>query len=84
MSQQLIIQAVDLAILGKWEDAHQIVQDLDQPYAYWIHAILHKIEGDNSNANYWYRLAKQKQSNLSTLEELQLIKSKLTQSNLKP
>jgi hypothetical protein len=42
---------------GDWTGAHEIVQDLDTPAAAWIHAYLHRKEGDESNARYWYRMA---------------------------
>ncbi len=42
---------------GNWEKAHQIVQDLKTAEAAWIHAHLHRVEGDPSNARYWYSLA---------------------------
>ena len=35
--------------------AHKIVQEMSDPLACWVHAILHKIEGDASNSRYWYR-----------------------------
>ncbi len=51
-------EAVDLALAGKWDDAHGIVQQFDgEPTAAWIHAVLHKIEGDQDNSRYWYRRA---------------------------
>ena len=51
-------QAIDLALAGKWEAAHQIVQAYeDDTTASWIHAVLHKIEGDLGNSRYWYRRA---------------------------
>jgi hypothetical protein len=40
-----------------WEGAHAIVQGLDGRDAAWIHAHLHRVEGDLGNAAYWYRLA---------------------------
>lgn len=46
--------ALDLAQSGDWDGAHAIVQDLGDPVACWIHAILHKIEGDAANSRYWY------------------------------
>ena len=50
--------AVDRALAGAWEEAHEIVQaDETDPTACWIHAVLHKIEGDAGNARYWYRRA---------------------------
>ncbi|WP_224998743.1 hypothetical protein [Cesiribacter sp. SM1] len=42
---------------GDWEKAHDIVQDLESPEASWIHAYLHRKEGDEWNAGYWYRRA---------------------------
>jgi hypothetical protein len=42
---------------GKWNHAHQIVQDEATPDAAWVHAYLHRVEGDPGNASYWYRRA---------------------------
>ncbi len=42
---------------GDWDGAHGIVQDDPSPDAAWIHAHLHRVEGDLSNAAYWYRQA---------------------------
>lgn len=42
---------------GDWTRAHEITQDLDGADAAWVHAYLHRREGDLSNAAYWYRLA---------------------------
>ena len=39
---------------GDWRRAHEIVQDDDGPQAAWVHAYLHRVEGDLSNARYWY------------------------------
>lgn len=40
-----------------WEKAHALVQDLSDKNAAWIHAYLHRKEGDIWNADYWYRRA---------------------------
>ena len=40
-----LLQAIDLA-LTEWHTAHQIVQQYEDATAAWIHAVLHKIEGD--------------------------------------
>ncbi len=40
-----------------WERAHRIVQALDDPLAARIHAYLHRVEGDEANARYWYARA---------------------------
>jgi hypothetical protein len=53
-----LLQAVELALAGKWDAAHQLVQKYeDDATAAWIHAVLHKIEGDLGNARYWYQRA---------------------------
>jgi hypothetical protein len=46
--------AVALALAGEWDPAHRIVQEFNDPTACWIHAVLHKIEGDSWNSRYWY------------------------------
>lgn len=41
---------------GDWQRAHAIVQQDEQdPLACWLHAVLHKQEGDDWNSRYWYR-----------------------------
>ena len=42
---------------GDWGRAHDIAQDIDGADAAWVHAYLHRREGDLPNAAYWYRLA---------------------------
>lgn len=37
-----------------WENAHNIAQDYSDVTANWLHAVLHKIEGDVVNSRYWY------------------------------
>jgi len=45
-----LLQASELALAGKWDAAHQIVQQYeDDATAAWIHAVLHKMEGDLIN-----------------------------------
>ena len=52
------LRALDLALTGQWDTAHQIVQQYEaDTMAAWIHAVLHKIEGDQDNSRYWYRRA---------------------------
>jgi len=43
---------------GHWDRAHQIAQEIDSPDGAWVHAYLHRREGDRSNATYWYRQAR--------------------------
>ncbi len=57
MSQNPVIQALEEVKNGNWEKAHSIVQDLETREAARIHAYLHRMEGDEFNAGYWYRRA---------------------------
>ncbi len=43
---------------GDWEAAHQIVQDDPSELGSWAHGVVHLMEGDLSNARYWYRKAR--------------------------
>lgn len=52
-----------------WEQAHRLVQDEAGPQAALIHAYLHRKEGDNWNADYWYRQAGEKRPPLSLQQE---------------
>ena len=44
---------------GDWEKAHSLAQDVDDRSGAWVHAYLHRKEGDLGNAGYWYRRANQ-------------------------
>jgi hypothetical protein len=44
---------------GDWDKAHQVAQTVDDAHGAWVHAYLHRKEGDLSNARYWYRRAGQ-------------------------
>jgi hypothetical protein len=51
-----LAEAVRGALAGDWQAAHGIVQEHeDDPVASWIHAVVHRMEGDLGNARYWYR-----------------------------
>ncbi len=43
---------------GNWESAHNIAQDIHTIMGSWIHALLHVIEGDQWNGDYWFAKAK--------------------------
>jgi hypothetical protein len=47
------------AAKGKWDEAHKIVMHEETADAAWVHAYLHRVEGDLGNAGYWYRQAGQ-------------------------
>jgi hypothetical protein len=44
---------------GDWAKAHTLAQDVDDASGAWVHAYLHRKEGDLGNAGYWYRRARQ-------------------------
>lgn len=44
---------------GNWKDAHDLIDHLEDAVSAHIHAYLHRVEGDQWNANYWYSRAKQ-------------------------
>ena len=54
MNKPALILAVQAALDGDWDKSHKIAQDYSDPMANWIHAVLHKIEGDEWNSKYWY------------------------------
>lgn len=51
------LQALWWDARGDWERAHASAQDDESPAGSWVHALLHRREGDLSNAGYWYRRA---------------------------
>jgi hypothetical protein len=63
---------------GNWELAHNIAQDDTSQMGSWIHALLHLIEGDLSNAQYWFHRAKKPISSLHQIDTLWL---EITQSH---
>ena len=79
-SRAALIEAIDWAINGDWEKAHAVCQSMEgDQTADWLHAILHKIEGDESNARYWYRRSGQSFESWSDpKEELKAIKAVMT------
>ncbi len=42
---------------GEWDRAHRLAQKEDNEDGAWVHAYLHRVEGDSANAAYWYRRA---------------------------
>lgn len=42
---------------GDWDEAHRVAQDVEDAGGAWVHAYLHRKEGDLGNAAYWYRQA---------------------------
>ncbi|MGI9336749.1 MAG: hypothetical protein ACR2RL_26655 [Gammaproteobacteria bacterium] len=54
---------------GDWDRAHRIVQDIGTAEAAWVHAYLHRVEGDEGNAGYWYKRANRPRSNADLDDE---------------
>ncbi|MGD9509300.1 MAG: hypothetical protein AB7I59_25005 [Geminicoccaceae bacterium] len=53
------VRALWHAARGEWETAHEIAQRQEgEPAHDWVHAHLHRVEGDLGNAGYWYRRAR--------------------------
>jgi len=50
-------QALWMARAGKWDEAHDLCQNIPGSAGSWIHAHLHRQEGDHGNAAYWYSRA---------------------------
>ena len=72
------LKAIKLALNNDWDSAHKIVQELNSSSAQLIHAVLHKIEGDESNSRYWYnRAAGSYEEFKNPIEELNSIQNDL-------
>lgn len=54
---------------GDWHQAHAQVDHLDDQASAWVHAYLHRKEGDIGNADYWYRRARKIRPDVSLQEE---------------
>lgn len=82
MSREKLITSLDLLKEDnfrpgtKMEQAHQICQDNEgSPLYDWIHALVHRIEGDDANAAYWYRSAGKKRHSGPIEEEWQIVRT---------
>ena len=58
---------------GDWGRAHEVAQEIDDRTGSWIHAYLHRKEGDPGNAAYWYRRAGKPVPSVSLAEEWEVI-----------
>lgn len=72
MKRKELARALALLQAGNWQAAHEIVQrDEESALSCWAHGIVHLMEGDTSNARYWYREAKREfPRNPSIAEEI--------------
>ena len=67
------LSALWWAAKGDWEKAHTIVMKEESAEAAWVHAYLHRVEGDLSNAGHWYRRAHKPEARTPLPEEWQQI-----------
>src|SRR5262250_4361 len=77
--------AVPLAALwwagkGDWNKAHELVMDDSSGDAAWVHAYLHRLEGDLDNARYWYRQARRQPAKGELAAEWAVIAAALLES----
>ncbi len=74
-----LLAAVDHALAGDWQAAHEVAQDHEEDdLANWIHAVVHRMEGDLGNARYWYgRCRRSYRESVSTEDELREIQAAL-------
>jgi len=73
------LQALWWAANDDWDKAHRIVMNAQGPDCAWVHAYLHRVEGDLDNANYWYRQARRKPATVELVSEWNEIVAALLQ-----
>ncbi len=77
MSAERSAEALTLLQAGDWEAAHRVVQEETSAEAAWVHAHLHRVEGDLSNARYWYVRAGRPEATGSLESELRELQAAL-------
>lgn len=65
----LALQAMWREAKGDWDAAHKLAQAQEDAIGAWVHAYLHRVEGDLSNAGYWYRRADKPKSEAPLADE---------------
>jgi hypothetical protein len=74
-------RALEFLAAGDWAGAHRVVQDDGSTDAAWVHAHLHRVEGDLANARYWYARAGRPEATGSLDEERAEIERALRDGN---
>ena len=69
---------------GDWDRAHRIAQEIHDADGSWVHAYLHRKEGDLGNASYWYRRAGRDRPSAPLEEEWGQIAAELLRSGERP
>ena len=72
-----LLQSLLLVAAGDWDSAHRIAQNEPSSDGSWVHAYLHRVEGDLGNASYWYRSAGKSMPEISSEEEWEYIATAL-------
>jgi hypothetical protein len=72
-----LLQALLLEAAGDWDHAHAIAQKDPSNEGSWVHAYLHRVEGDLGNASYWYHRAARSMPDISPEEEWEYIAMEL-------
>ena len=87
MPQVLILESLDLLKAGAFrpgiemDKAHQFCQQHEgEPLFDWVHALVHRIEGDDANAGYWYRRGSKTQHSGSIEEEWKIIRREVEEA----
>ena len=75
--------AVEVALAGDWQRAHEVAQKHEHDAtACWLHAVVHRIEGDLANARYWYgRCGRTLREGVTSDAELREIRATLDQAS---
>ena len=72
------LQSMWYACKGDWDRAHHVAQDVPGADSSWVHANLHREEGDIDNARYWYARAGKSEPNASIeVERLEIVEALL-------
>jgi hypothetical protein len=78
MAPSELLRALDLLESGDWNGAHGIAQADPSDLGSWLHGIVHIIEGDQGNAQYWYRRANRAFPGMNaTDQEIQALRTTL-------
>jgi hypothetical protein len=76
------LQALWYQAKGDWDQAHRLAQAQKDANGAWVHAFLHRVEGDSFNAGYWYRRAGKPHAQAPFTEEWAEIASSLLAEQL--
>ncbi|HUM15694.1 MAG TPA: hypothetical protein VL086_08395 [Candidatus Nitrosotalea sp.] len=83
VASDALARALDFLAAGEWQRAHEIVQEQKSPLGSWLHGIVHTLEGDLDNAQYWYRKAKRDFPGAGAVpQEIAAARSALAQEHL--